>query len=329
MRLLNLLISAVLWLHYNRSRYIILSEIPVITLMGPTASGKTALAMALYDRFPVDIISVDSALIYRDMDIGTAKPSSSELAVYPHQLVDICDPAERYSAATFQREAIEAIERSLQARRIPLLVGGTMLYFKALLEGLSPLPVANQEIRQAIEQKAQDYGWVWLHAKLAEIDPIAAQRIHPNDLQRLTRALEVYRISGVTLTELIETSGNRLPYKVHQFAVAPDKDNLHRCIETRFHSMLTMGFEGEVARLKARGDLNPTMPSVRCVGYRQMWAYLDGEMTHDEMIFRAIIATKQLAKRQMTWLRGWSNITWLNSLNNDQVIEIIQKRFAI
>lgn len=297
--------------------------------MGPTASGKTALAMALYDRFPIDIISVDSALIYRGMDIGTAKPSSSELEVYPHQLVDICDPTERYSAATFQLNAIEAIERSLQARRIPLLVGGTMLYFKALLEGLSPLPVANQEIRQGIEQEAQDYGWVWLHAKLAEIDPIAAQRIHPNDPQRLIRALEVYRISGMTLTELIKTSGNRLPYKVHQFAVAPDKDDLYRRIETRFHSMLAMGFETEVACLKARGDLNPTMPSVRCVGYRQMWAYLDGEMTRDEMIFRAIIATRQLAKRQMTWLRGWSSITWLNSLNNDQVIKIIQKRFAI
>ncbi|MCX8579276.1 tRNA (adenosine(37)-N6)-dimethylallyltransferase MiaA [Gilliamella sp. B2717] len=302
-----------------------MSKPKIISLMGPTASGKTAFAMALYDRYPIDIISVDSALIYRGMNIGTAKPTQSELQIYPHKLIDICDPSESYSAANFRSDAISAIENTLNNGRIPLLVGGTMLYFKALIEGLSPLPAANSEIRQQIEEKANKYGWQSIHEELKKVDPVSASRIHPNDPQRLNRALEVYLISGKSLTELTQHSGELLPYDIMQFAIMPpDRAELHQRIEQRFLQMLELGFEDEVKRLMERGDLHPNLPSIRCVGYRQMWEYLSGEISYDEMVFKGICATRQLAKRQITWLRGWKQpITWLNGNNMDSVFQNI------
>ncbi|OCG14460.1 tRNA (adenosine(37)-N6)-dimethylallyltransferase MiaA [Gilliamella sp. wkB292] len=300
-----------------------MNKAKVISLMGPTASGKTAFAMALYERYPIDIISVDSALIYRDMDIGTAKPTKQEQLNYPHKLIDICDPAESYSAANFRHDALVEIEKTLKKGRIPLLVGGTMLYFKALLEGLSPLPVANNEIRQQIEEKANKFGWQSIHEELKKVDPVSAQRIHPNDPQRLNRALEVYLISGKSLTELTQESGEALPYDVMQFAIMPsDRAELHQRIEQRFLQMLDQGFENEVKALKLRPDLHLNLPSMRCVGYRQMWEYLDGQSSYDEMVFKGICATRQLAKRQITWLRGWKQpITWLNLDNMDKVFD--------
>ncbi|WP_219410280.1 tRNA (adenosine(37)-N6)-dimethylallyltransferase MiaA [Proteus terrae] len=295
-----------------------------IFLMGPTASGKTALAIALRQKLPVDIISVDSALIYRGMDIGTAKPDANEQSLAPHRLIDILDPAFPYSAADFRRDALNAMEEITAAGRIPLLVGGTMLYFKALLEGLSPLPSANSDVRAEIEKKAAEQGWEAIHKELALVDPVAAQRIHPNDPQRLSRALEVYLISGKTMTELTKISGESLPYDVYQFAIAPkDRNVLHQRIEARFKQMLTCGFEDEVKSLYERGDLHEDLPSVRCVGYRQMWSYLSGEIDYDEMVYRGICATRQLAKRQITWLRGWNDIHWLDSEDSKQSLDTV------
>ncbi|AIR04959.1 MULTISPECIES: tRNA (adenosine(37)-N6)-dimethylallyltransferase MiaA [Cedecea] len=297
-----------------------------IFLMGPTASGKTALAINLRKTLPVELISVDSALIYRGMDVGTAKPTEQEQALAPHRLLDLLDPAQAYSAADFRRDALAEMAEITAAGRIPLLVGGTMLYFKALLEGLSPLPSADPEVRAKIEQQAAEQGWDALHRQLEQIDPVAAARIHPNDPQRLSRALEVFFISGKTLTELTQTSGEALPYQVHQFAIAPaSRELLHQRIEQRFHQMLASGFEAEVRALFARGDLHTEMPSIRCVGYRQMWSYLAGETSYDEMVYRGICATRQLAKRQMTWLRGWEGVHWLDSEKPEQAYsEVLQ-----
>ncbi|EEQ06298.1 tRNA delta(2)-isopentenylpyrophosphate transferase [Yersinia bercovieri ATCC 43970] len=296
--------------------------------MGPTASGKTALSIALRQRLPVELISVDSALIYRGMDIGTAKPSAEELALAPHRLIDIRDPAESYSAADFRKDALQEMADITAAGRIPLLVGGTMLYFKALLEGLSPLPSADPQIRQRIEEQAAELGWEALHQQLADIDPVSAARIHPNDPQRLSRALEVFFISGKTLTELTKISGESLPYRVHQFAIAPvSRELLHQRIELRFHQMLEAGFEAEARALFDRGDLHTDLPAIRCVGYRQMWSYLSGEIDYNEMVYRGVCATRQLAKRQITWLRGWSSVQWLDSDKPgealDSVIQVV------
>ena len=283
-----------------------------IFLMGPTASGKTALAIELRKILPVELISVDSALIYKGMDIGTAKPNAEELLAAPHRLLDIRDPSQAYSAADFRRDALAEMADITAAGRIPLLVGGTMLYFKALLEGLSPLPSADPEVRARIEQQAAEQGWESLHRQLQEVDPVASARIHPNDPQRLSRALEVFFISGKTLTELTQTSGDALPYQVHQFAIAPaSRELLHQRIEQRFHQMLASGFEAEV----------------RCVGYRQMWSYLNGEIPYDEMVYRGVCATRQLAKRQITWLRGWEGVHWLDSEKpeqaRDEVLQVV------
>ncbi|WP_409311179.1 tRNA (adenosine(37)-N6)-dimethylallyltransferase MiaA [Pectobacterium sp. B1J-3] len=301
---------------------------PAIFIMGPTASGKTALAMTLRQYLPVELISVDSALIYKGMDIGTAKPSTEELAQAPHRLIDILDPSEAYSAADFRRDALREMARISTSGRIPLLVGGTMLYFKALLEGLSPLPSADAAVRQRIEAQAEEMGWEAMHRQLCEIDPVAAARIHPNDPQRLSRALEVFFVSGNTLTELTKMSGEALPYKVHQFAIAPaTRELLHQRIEQRFHQMLAAGFEKEARALFARNDLHTALPSIRCVGYRQMWSYLSGEIDYDEMVYRGVCATRQLAKRQMTWLRGWDDVCWLDSEKPqealDKVIQVV------
>ncbi|MDA0150520.1 tRNA (adenosine(37)-N6)-dimethylallyltransferase MiaA [Vibrio sp. LaRot3] len=306
------------------------TELPLaLFLMGPTASGKTELAIRLRQKYPVEIISVDSALIYQGMDIGTAKPDAEEQALAPHRLIDILDPAQAYSAADFRRDALKEMNDIVAQGKIPLLVGGTMLYYKALLEGLSPLPAANPEIRQQIEQEALTLGWDVLHDQLREIDPVSAQRIHPNDPQRLSRALEVYRISGKTLTELTKTKGESLPFNVKQFAIAPkERAELHRRIELRFEKMIDAGFEDEMKALYARDDLHPDLPSIRCVGYRQMWDYLDGQCTLDEAVFRGVCATRQLAKRQITWLRSWDNLTWLDSENIEQSLETVSNAIA-
>ena len=294
--------------------------------MGPTASGKTALAIDMAVKHNCEIISVDSALIYRDMDIGSAKPTAEELAMAPHRLINILDPGESYSAADFRKDALVAIEDIIQRGKTPILVGGTMLYFKALLEGLSPLPSADDSIRQQILAEAEAHGWDTLHQQLNDIDPVAAQRIHPNDPQRLSRALDVYRISGKTMTELTQTKSDALPYNVVQFAIAPlDRKVLHSLIEKRFNIMLEQGFIDEVIRLKARGDLHLDMPSMRCVGYRQCWEYLDGEFDHATMVEKATAATRQLAKRQLTWLRSWPNLIWLESGAEGNLVTLMRE----
>jgi tRNA dimethylallyltransferase len=302
---------------------------PVICLMGPTASGKTALAFALHQALPCDIVSVDSALVYKDMNIGTAKPTAEELAKYPHRLIDIRDPSERYSAADFCKDALREIANIRDQGRIPLLVGGTMMYYKSLLEGISPLPEADTEIRAQIEQEAAQYGWQHIHQQLKSCDEESAARIHPNDPQRLTRALEVFRLTGNTLTQLTENKGECLTGDVLQFAIAPtERKTLHERIELRFKQMIEQGFQQEVEALMERGDLHEDMPSIRCVGYRQMWQYLQKEISHDEMIFKGVCATRQLAKRQLTWLRGWSSLNWLTTdeqTNLDRVLSSISK----
>ncbi|MGX2950694.1 tRNA (adenosine(37)-N6)-dimethylallyltransferase MiaA [Ursidibacter sp. B-7004-1] len=288
-----------------------------IFLMGPTASGKTDLAIQLRQTLPVEVISVDSALIYKGMDIGTAKPNATELELAPHRLIDILDPAESYSVANFREDALREMADITAQGKIPLLVGGTMLYYKGLLEGLSPLPSANADIRADIEAKAEKLGWDSLHQELLKIDPISAQRINPNDSQRINRALEVFYLSGKTMTELTAQQGESIPYDILQFAIAPqERSVLHQRIEQRFHKMIELGFEQEVQRLFERKDLHPDLPSIRCVGYRQMWEYLAGDISLDEAIYKGICATRQLAKRQITWLRGWtSEVEWLDSLD--------------
>lgn len=283
--------------------------------MGPTAAGKTDLALALSEHLPCDLISVDSALVYRGLNIGSAKPDAETLARYPHQLIDICDPSEPYSAAQFRQDALAAMAKSAEAGRIPLLVGGTMLYFKALMEGLADMPSADQQVRADINRLAEEQGWPAVHAALAAVDPESAARIHPNHSQRLSRALEVYRISGLTMTEWqARQSAQTLPYTVHQFAIAPpERAVLHARIEQRLRQMFASGFIEEVAALMARGDLHPDLPSIRAVGYRQVWEHLRGDYDVDTAFERALVATRQLAKRQLTWLRGWQDLIWLDS----------------
>jgi tRNA dimethylallyltransferase len=295
----------------------------VLFLMGPTASGKTELAIRLATECDCEIISVDSALIYKQMDIGTAKPTIKELNKAPHALVNIIDPLDAYSAGDFRDDAIRLMLDITKRGKTPLLVGGTMLYYKALVDGLSPLPSADVVIREALEKEALQFGWQHLHDQLSEIDPVSAKRIHVNDPQRLSRAIEVFQISGKSMTELTQIKSDPLPYNFQQFAIAPtEKKVLHERIERRFNLMLESGFEQEVERLRERGDLHLDLPSMRCVGYRQMWEYMDGKMDHQEMIFRGVVATRQLAKRQMTWLRGWkSPITWLESGNENNFYE--------
>ncbi|WP_028115766.1 tRNA (adenosine(37)-N6)-dimethylallyltransferase MiaA [Ferrimonas senticii] len=297
-----------------------------LCIMGPTASGKTDLAIALRQHLPVELISVDSALIYRGMDIGSAKPSAAEQAAAPHRLIDILDPAESYSAADFVADAEREMAAITAQGKIPLLVGGTMMYFKSLIEGLSPLPSANPEIRAQIEAEAKSDGWQTLHQQLAEIDPVSAARIHPNDPQRLLRALEVYRISGKSMTELTQVKGQQSQYRFAQFAIAPaERAVLHQRIEQRFMQMLQQPFEQEVQALIDRGDLHPELPSIRCVGYRQMWSYLHGQVDRATMIAQGVAATRQLAKRQLTWLRGWPELTWLDSNDLDNVDKVLRK----
>jgi len=285
---------------------------PVICLMGPTASGKTGLAVALREAFPLDIISVDSALVYRGMNIGTAKPDEETLRRAPHALIDIRDPSDSYSAADFRRDALVEMSKITTAGRVPLLAGGTMLYFKALLGGLAPLPSADPEVRVKIEEQAREAGWRVMHARLAVKDPEAAERIHYNDPQRIQRALEVIELTGRKLSELQkEHQDQELGYRTLKIVVCPDsRAELHRRIEERFRQMLEQGFMDEMHALRERGDLDPAMPSMRCLGYRQAWSQLEGEIAYEEMCQKAVAATRQLAKRQLTWLRQESGALW-------------------
>ncbi len=278
-----------------------------IWLMGPTASGKTGLALDLARRLPVELISVDSALVYRGMDIGTAKPDAETLRAFPHRLIDILDPSEAYSAARFRQDALEAM-REIHARgRIPLLVGGTMLYYRALQDGLADLPAADPALREAIQAEATVRGWAALHEELARVDPQAAARIHPNDPQRLGRALEVWRLTGVPLSEWQARGREQAAPEVGRvlkLALIPSRELLRERIAVRFTQMLEAGFIQEVEALRARGDLHLGLPSMRSVGYRQVWEYLEGAHTYERMVELGVTATRGLAKRQMTWLRS-------------------------
>jgi tRNA dimethylallyltransferase len=278
--------------------------------MGPTASGKTDLALELARHFPCEIISVDSALVYKGMDIGTAKPSDEELAAVPHHLINIIDPAESYSAARFREDALHLMAEITARGRLPLLVGGTMLYFRALEQGLSDLPEADPEIRKALEEEAALEGLEVLHQRLRDIDPDSAARIKQTDPQRILRALEVYELTGRSLSEhYAEQELAQIPYRVLRIALIPsDRSRLHQRIEQRFDDMLEQGVIDEVRSLYVRGDLDPSMPSIRCVGYRQVWQYLEGEWDYDTMRHKGIVATRQLAKRQLTWLRSMQGL---------------------
>lgn len=298
---------------------------PAIFLMGPTASGKTGAAVALYSKLPIELISVDSALVYRDMDIGTAKPDAATLAQAPHYLIDIISPEEVYSASNFRKDALRLMAEITARGNIPVLVGGTMLYFKALEEGLSQLPEADPQVRMRIEQEAALVGWPAMHAKLAEIDPQTAARLKPNDVQRIERALEVYDISGQTMTALHQaTSGEKLPYRLLKIALVPsDRKVLHARIAQRFEQMLEQGLVEEVRALLAKyPQLNPDSTAMRCVGYRQALEYLAGDYAVAELRDRGIFATRQLAKRQLTWLRSMEDVTEIDCLAPDMLEQV-------
>lgn len=277
---------------------------PAILLMGPTASGKTGLAMELTERFPVELISVDSAQVFRDMDVGTAKPDRETLERYPHRLIDLISPEEAYSAARFREDALGAMAEITAAGRVPLLVGGTMLYYRTLLEGLADLPQADADLRAAIDAEAAKKGWPALHAELAQVDPVTAARLHPTDSQRLQRAIEVFRLSGRPMAELLaESQAQRPSYDFLSIGLLPsDRAVLHERIAQRFDAMLAAGLEDEVTMLRKRYDLHLGLPSMRCVGYRQVWEAQDGIIPLKEMRDRGVFATRQLAKRQITWL---------------------------
>jgi tRNA dimethylallyltransferase len=298
-------------------------------IMGPTATGKTDLALSIYDELEVDLISVDSALVFRGMDIGSAKPDAQILKRAPHHLIDIIDPAEVYSAGQFRDDALKLMRQSAENQRIPLLVGGTMLYFNALQKGMADMPDVDDSVRRAIEHEARTKGIFAMHDRLKKVDPVSAERIHPNDPQRIKRALEVYDSTGKTLTYYWHSQEQNAdkagcPYRRIKIALMPaDRVELRNRISLRLDNMLKQGFIEEVETLFNRGDLQANMPSIRAVGYRQVWAYLAGEISYNEMREKAIIATAQLAKRQMTWLRKETecNFIDLNALNTQKVLK--------
>ncbi|TDX32970.1 tRNA dimethylallyltransferase [Modicisalibacter xianhensis] len=296
-----------------------------IFLMGPTASGKTDLAMALHERLGAELISVDSAMVYRGMDIGTAKPSPSELAQAPHRLIDIRDPVEPYSAAQFRDDAREEMRRITARGNTPLLVGGTMLYYKSLVGGIANLPESDAIVRAELEAWAGSEGLQALHGELQRVDPESALRIHPNDPQRLMRALEVQRLTGRPMSELWrEQAWGTFPWRTLSIGLAPtERHVLHERIAQRFTRMLEAGFIDEVAGLRQRGDLHPELPSMKSVGYRQVWQYLDGAFDEQDLKFKGIVATRQLAKRQMTWLRSWPALHWVDSLGNAPLEKVL------
>jgi tRNA dimethylallyltransferase len=291
------------------------SSLPVVILTGPTGAGKSDWALRLAEELPLEIISVDSALVYREMDIGTAKPSREVRARVPHHLIDILDPKDSYSAGQFVADTVRLIEEIRSRGRLPFLVGGTMMYLRTLLYGIADLPRASNEVRQSIDERGAREGWPALHAELATLDPVAAARIHPNDPQRIQRALEVCYVSQRPLSELQLATESPLKEPVPlRWAIAPeDRSILHDRIASRFHAMMADGFLDEVARLYARGDLTAGHPSIRAVGYRQLWAHLSGQYSLAEGVNRSIAATRQLAKRQLTWLRADKEIRWINS----------------
>lgn len=300
---------------------------PAIFLLGPTASGKSDLAMKLTSHLPVELVSVDSALVYRDMNIGTAKPDAEILRQYPHHLVDIRNPDQVYSAADFRSEVLTLMSAISERGNIPLLVGGTMLYFKVLIEGIASMPAADSAIREKIAREAKTGGWQKVHQRLAEVDPESAARIHPNDPQRLQRALEIWELTGESMTQLHKKQQDlvSLPFSVCQLAIIPsDRADLHRIIAARFEQMIKDGFIEEVEHLREKYDLNAELPSIKSVGYRQVWQYLEGEVDRKAMQERAIIATRQLAKRQFTWLRGWSNLKEIPFPEVNEALKIIQ-----
>lgn len=301
----------------------------VLAIMGPTASGKTAAALKLAEHFPCEIISVDSALVYRQMDIGTAKPSAAELAAVPHHLIDIIDPLESYSVAQFRLDTLRLIEEIRQRGKHPLLVGGTMMYFNALKKGLDDLPGANPELRAELDAEAARDGIQALHARLATVDPQTAARLAPTDSQRIQRALEIYLLTGQAMSALLtQQSAPELPFELLAVSLEPDdRAALHQRIALRFELMLKHGFLDEVQRLRARGDLHLELPSIRCVGYRQAWEHLDGAYDYTSMVERGIIATRQLAKRQITWLRAMPERQVVNCFAADaqqQVLALAQ-----
>lgn len=301
------------------------AEIPVVLIAGPTASGKSALAMKLADSIPAEIVSVDSAQVYRGMDIGTAKPTSEERAQVPHHLIDLCDPSEPYSAARFATDATKAIAEIRARGRVPLLVGGTMLYVRALLHGLSDLPSASPELRARLQSEADAQGWPVLHARLAKLDPESAARLSPNDGHRIQRALEIVELSG---RPVAHAQGQRDPKPaisgpLLRYAMEfPDRADLHARIEQRLHDMMRRGFADEVRALHQRGDLNADLPSMRSVGYRQLWKHFDGEWSLVEAVQRAIFASRQMAKRQITWLRSEPEITRLDPRHPDAAAQV-------
>ena len=300
--------------------------LPVIAIMGPTASGKTGLAIDLAKQLDGEVISVDSALIYRGMDIGTAKPDAEEQDGIPHWLIDTHDPAESYSVSAFFDDAIKHVEVTRSRGKVPILAGGTMMYFNALINGIAPLPQGDSQTKSQIEEEAKTVGWDAMHKQLNEVDPVCGSRIHPNDPQRITRALEVYRLSGRPLSWWQEQPVKKTPFDVHQFAIAPNqRSQLHERIKRRFHKMIALGFKQEVEKLYNRPDLHLNMPAIRSVGYRQMWEHLDGNLSEPEMVERGIIATRQLAKRQLTWLRSWKSLTWLETFDENRLDKILVK----
>ena len=292
---------------------------PAILLMGPTASGKTGVALELARWLPVEIVSVDSALVYRDMNIGTAKPGADTRVQVRHHLIDIIDPTQKYSAAQFRDDALEVMRGIVERGRVPLLTGGTMLYFKSLREGLSDLPAANDDTRMAIDAMAAQVGWPAMHRELERIDPATAQRLDPNDSQRIQRAMEIFYLTGKPMSQLIATAYPvDLPYRVIPLALIPgERSVLHQRIADRFELMLETGLINEVRELRQKYELNPGLPSMRCVGYRQVWQYLDGEYGLEMLREKAVSATRQLAKRQLTWLRATKDVREFDCLAED------------
>lgn len=278
-----------------------------IVILGPTASGKTSLALALARHLKIEIISLDSALIYKDMDIGTAKPTKEELLSVPHHLIDLISPKDSYSAANFREDCIRLVKEIEQRGAIPVICGGTMMYYKALVDGLSPLPTTTPEVRAAIAKEALAVGWPAMHQKLKTIDPVSYQKLNPNDKQRVSRALEVYQMTGRAMSSFFENKQCQCPFERLEYILLPENDDrthLRELIRIRFNQMLKDGLIDEVQKLKDRGDLNLDLPSMRCVGYRQVWEYLEGKLDKEQMIEASVIATAHLAKHQMTWLRG-------------------------
>ena len=293
-----------------------------VCIMGPTCTGKTALALRLARQFPIEIISVDSALVYRGMDVGTSKPSRAERAAAPHHLIDICDPREAYSAGRFRRDALELIDAIRARGKVPLLVGGTMLYYRALTHGLAPLPEADAHVRATLEARAGERGWAALHAELAVLDPVAGAKIQPNDAQRIQRALEVHALTGQRMSEL-QRLATPAPVTLARFALLPvPRAELYDRVERRFDAMLAAGLVDEVRSLRDRGDLHGDLPSLRAVGYRQLWEHLEGRVEFATAVTAANQATRNLAKRQLTWLRSDPVAIWINSLENAELVPI-------